>query len=536
MIAPRPGRHVHFQAPASTAIFILILASAICTLNIRTRPLQITGSPKPFRANPKSKIYPWRASHRLCRNNGAMVSGCIPDSDWQAKIGVFNMLCPTYRRMDSEGNQRESSLPEVYSQRIRDIIEMLKTHEADVFCLQEYWVESSEIQEMFLDELQHDLRGYRMIQLKRTSHWAPRDDGLAILLGPRTTLKDVQEIVFQDCGDRVALMVQACVNSKKLLIVNTHLLFPHNKYSTSIRLREVRKILSNVQTYQKTNNLTNTPVIVCGDFNGSPNGAVATYMQQQGFNLCIGGPRSKRDNWISHKTHRNTTLMCDHVWVLNPSNRDQFRPEDWKDRVFSEIDYQIQQRNLSLSQSFKKFFDQDSNNLVTPDEFRRALKELGFSGPGSPHLLDIEIDALMNSADMDQNGMLDYKEFIDRFWVATKRPELLQGISPTKRDKEGEREDQDVKFFQGLDIKASILETEDGSSADADDVQDIGSADILLDDATVYPPELTEGKWPGYYMLSDHGMIVSTFRADIEDSRGASTVNVADPQSTPLGK
>lgn len=53
-------------------------------------------------------------------------------------------------------------------------------------------------------------------------------------------------ILFLDCGDRVGLMVRVRVRDSddacEALVVNTHLLFPHNPYSTRIRLREVQKV------------------------------------------------------------------------------------------------------------------------------------------------------------------------------------------------------------------------------------------------------------------------------------------------------
>ena len=39
--------------------------------------------------------------------------------------------------------------------------------------------------------------------------------------------------------------------AQRFLCVNTHLLFPHNEYSTKIRLREITKILGYVEAYKQ---------------------------------------------------------------------------------------------------------------------------------------------------------------------------------------------------------------------------------------------------------------------------------------------
>jgi hypothetical protein len=152
-----------------------------------------------------------------------------------------------------------------------------------------------------------------MKELRRTSHWQNLEDGLAIFFKTdRFVLQDSKDIRFHDCGDRVAQllllafkpnitsattitttaahnnnknsddnndddddnnnnnkntllnMTSGIINTtsssstsitilpnQQFLCVNTHLLFPHNKASTNIRIREMSKILDFVESYRQ---------------------------------------------------------------------------------------------------------------------------------------------------------------------------------------------------------------------------------------------------------------------------------------------
>ena len=64
--------------------------------------------------------------------------------------------------------------------------------------------------------------------------------------------------------------------SQQFILVNTHLLFPHNEQSTKIRLREITKLLGFVESYKQRELCDSIcgradvkiPVIITGDLNG----------------------------------------------------------------------------------------------------------------------------------------------------------------------------------------------------------------------------------------------------------------------------
>lgn len=58
-------------------------------------------------------------------------------------------------------------------------------------------------------------------------------------------MKDVRDVLFNDCGDCVVYVVWVVLkaNGRETLVVNTYLLFSYNENLSLIWLREVFKIL-----------------------------------------------------------------------------------------------------------------------------------------------------------------------------------------------------------------------------------------------------------------------------------------------------
>ncbi|PNX65746.1 putative calcium-binding protein, partial [Trifolium pratense] len=103
-----------------------------------------------------------------------------------------------------------------------------------------------------------------------------------------------KELHFNDCGDRVAQLLHvelAFPFSKwrngeirqEILIVNTHLLFPHDATLSLVRLKQVYMILQYVESYQNDFQLKPMPIMLCGDWNGSKRGHVYKFLRSQGF-------------------------------------------------------------------------------------------------------------------------------------------------------------------------------------------------------------------------------------------------------------
>ena len=190
-----------------------------------------------------------------------------PTEETSFKVVSFNILAPCYNKLRDVhtadgGAKMEAEYADKYMARNQAIIDQLMQSNADIICLQEYWSGSEELRNLYKTILCGPKgAGYSFTEQRRTSHWRMRDDGLACFVkDARIIVQDTRAILFHDCGDRVAQMLLLALRppvdappntpAQQFICVNTHLLFPHNEYSTKIRLRELAKILGFVESYR----------------------------------------------------------------------------------------------------------------------------------------------------------------------------------------------------------------------------------------------------------------------------------------------
>eukprot|EP01040_Poterioochromonas_malhamensis_P002542 gene2542-2703_t len=555
------------------------------------------------------------------------------------KLVSFNILAPCYKRLKQQSSSQtttsvhpasgtlppkvyESHYEDLYLERNEKICDQLLSTDADIICLQEFWTGSPSLIQLYLNKLCHNGK-YSMKLLERTSHWRSRKDGLAIFVKNKSLqIEDVREILFHDCGDRVALMLllsvlpdkikqhlppsllqssksadlTSIIRPQRFICVNTHLLFPHNEYSTKIRLREITKILGFVDTYRqrelvKKNQIksyspstppasltakeeeSKLPVIICGDFNGSPRGKVYSFVKSQNYkSACencvtttqtvLQPPHSEQSNqesslaltpcWVSHQNHLNTNVFVDHIFYLNPSEQHEKKgfktTPDWTNLVYQELMEKIQSKYIgqTLRDVFNTF-DQDNSNYITKEEFMIALEKLGFIGEDSPALTKEEIEILLQSADSNNDGNIDYKEFYDRFWIASDEMKnntgkyyyddknvltsitsssSTQSSSITPTDLTEELTKQRFSFARTKFLSTSFAKREPVESnahppamphQKLEDAIPLG--DLQVANLTITPKYLESGEWPHDYQLSDHGMLECVFNAQVSFSQ-----------------
>ncbi|KAF6169266.1 hypothetical protein GIB67_013696 [Kingdonia uniflora] len=176
-----------------------------------------------------------------CMNLGLNVSKELSNCVEDVSCTTFNILAPIYKRLDSN----------------------------------EFWVENEELVDMY--ERCFSDAGYTtyislegLITEEMVSQCL-----LTAVLQTNFKVLNYREILFNDLCDRVAQLlnislvtdisqIQANTISKEALVVNTHLLFPHNSDYCLPRLQQVYKILEYIEAYREEYEVPPVPIILCG--------------------------------------------------------------------------------------------------------------------------------------------------------------------------------------------------------------------------------------------------------------------------------
>ena len=112
-------------------------------------------------------------------------------------ISTFNLWCPEYRRLGDEGT-RESSFPEMYTQRQQRLLRLPLWQESDIVCCQEFWYASPDVFEMYVSALR---RRFKMHGLQRSGR---RPDGLLIAIAHEWEVIHEEDLDFDDIAGRCA--------------------------------------------------------------------------------------------------------------------------------------------------------------------------------------------------------------------------------------------------------------------------------------------------------------------------------------------
>ena len=232
-------------------------------------------------------------------------------------VSTFNLWCPEYRRVGDEGT-RESSFPEMYTQRQERLLGLPVWRESDIVCCQEFWYASPDVFEMYVSSLR---RRFKMHGLQRSGR---RPDGLFIAIAHEWEVVHEEDLDFDDIAGRCAQVLHVrrpgreaaggagaagiateetedtlnpsnvqladaddecavdvaagagCADTEvtELLVANVHLMFQHSDEVARVRLREMYKVLSALDRYKATL-AAPPPTLICGDLNG-PTGSVVS--------------------------------------------------------------------------------------------------------------------------------------------------------------------------------------------------------------------------------------------------------------------
>lgn len=388
---------------------------------------------------------------------------------------TFNILAPIYKRLNDQNC--ESEFRELWLSRNQSILDRLLDLGSSILCLQEFWVQNEELVRMYEKRLGD--AGYQTYKLPRTNN---RGDGLlTAVLRTHFHILNHQEFRFNDIGDRVAQLLhvelldhsshnQPTKMEKQVLVVNTHLIFPHDSSYCFVRLQQVYKILQYIDQYCKENQLPPLPVILCGDWNGSKKGNVYKFLQSQGFvsSYDIAPPHTNCgedfSKWISHRNHRGNVCGVDFILLRNPSKHRKPLKESLMEAVLGNIN------NLSLKLSTEAigplhFLETDGSH-INYSQFSQALAKLGLSGHPEDCLGTEDIKELWEHIDTYEDGVIHISDF-----------------SKARNSSGFTRQNEDNEENTATAIRFKVTK------------------------ATLFPAEVERGMWPEDYFLSDHAQL-----------------------------
>ncbi|BAT98207.1 hypothetical protein VIGAN_09184600 [Vigna angularis var. angularis] len=407
---------------------------------------------------------------------------------------TFNILAPIYKRTDPQNQGiRESNCRSLWLSRNERILDCLLSESSSIMCLQEFWVGNEELVHMYEERLGD--AGYNLFKLGRTNN---RGDGLLTAIHKECLrVLDYRELLFNDCGDRVAqlLHVQSVSPSQnqkgsvpqEFLIVNTHLLFPHDSSLCLVRLNQVYQILQYVELYQRENRLKPMPIILCGDWNGSKRGHVYKFLRSQGFVSSYDIANQYSDSyadahkWVSHRNHRGNICGVDFIWLCNPNQARKPLKTSWAEAVFSILKFQL--RKASENDAFAFLKGDNYADSVTYFSFSEALRQVKLIGV--PYGLCFQqLQDLWNHADVDGNGVIDFEEFKQKIWNSACPDHVLENVKGCMEDVNTELEQQQ---------------------------QQQEAIGFMIKNAMLYPREVEKGHWPEDYSLSDHARLTAVF-------------------------
>ncbi|MBA0750206.1 hypothetical protein Gogos_001626 [Gossypium gossypioides] len=434
---------------------------------------------------------------RVSRIGSYAIASSLKDHPHQPCITctTFNILAPIYKRLShKDQNCRESDYRAYWLARNQRILDSLLYERSSIICLQEFWVGNEELVNMYEKRLGD--AGYLKFKLGRTNN---RGDGLLTAVHKDYfRVINYRELHFNDCGDRVAQLLHVelvtpasqCRNNdpcQEILIVNTHLLFPHDSSLCIVRLHQVYKILQYVESYQKEYNLNPLPIMLCGDWNGSKRGHVYKFLRSQGFVSSYDTAHQYTDadahKWVSHLNHRGNICGVDFIWLLNPNSYRKLLKTSWTEAVFGMFKNQLRKASLTEDDAFAFLKADNDGDYITYSGFCEALRQ--FNIIGHRYGLSVEeANDLWVQADIDGNGVVDYKEFQLRIWKPT-------WSEPRDGDiKEGQERGHKVTEKYGRKKQAT---------------------GFSVKNAVLFPPEVEKGRWPENYFLSDHARLTVVF-------------------------
>ncbi|CAN0287188.1 unnamed protein product [Laminaria digitata] len=248
------------------------------------------------------------------------------------RLTTFNLLAPCYKRMHTvepplaagiadagtgllarraktERTARESEFAGLWRERAMETVDFIGREMAssDIICLQEFWLDP-EYETIFRSALADD---YDFHTVKRTGG---KSDGVAVLLRRgKWDVKSSLGLSLSQIGDRVALIMHlrsrrqgggGAEEGEDLILVNTHLAFPHNALDRANQMAQIEVVTEGVEAVVTEAGLpTMTPRVVVGDLNVEGTDQVCRHLGSNGFRSAFASLH-REQRVITHRNHR----------------------------------------------------------------------------------------------------------------------------------------------------------------------------------------------------------------------------------------
>ncbi|KAH7299390.1 hypothetical protein KP509_24G009100 [Ceratopteris richardii] len=432
----------------------------------------------------------------VCMEDSTAALPSLPSSCTEPSLSIttFNILAPIYKRIGPDENCRESDYHDAWYKRNLDIIRMLLSNDSSIICLQELWLENEELVHLYEDSLNR--HGYDVFTLRRTSG---RGDGLLTAIKrDRFSVLTCKDLRFNDFGDRVAQILHLRVKvpffrrnqiaEQQMLLVNTHLLFPHNSSFCLIRLWQVYKIIECLEKFMVEHGLTPVPVILCGDWNGSKRGHVYKFLRSQGFVSCYDSAHRYKDEdahrWISHRNHRGNVCGVDFIWLRNPGKTHQPLSLSWKEAVLGIIMAKLCEAGESAKEIYRQVLEMGCR--LSFYDLQKRLYQLGFTARSAEKMVDGEIKDLLQSFYIEMDDLKKYSVFPP----STSTDNVITHTTNSSN----------VKMLNCVSLDAN-------SASRYKSV--LG---LTIQGASLFPPLVEQGMWPEDFALSDHAPLTVILR------------------------
>ncbi|KAH7299394.1 hypothetical protein KP509_24G009100 [Ceratopteris richardii] len=273
-----------------------------------------------------------------------------------------------------------------------------------------------------------------------------------------------------------------------MLLVNTHLLFPHNSSFCLIRLWQVYKIIECLEKFMVEHGLTPVPVILCGDWNGSKRGHVYKFLRSQGFVSCYDSAHRYKDEdahrWISHRNHRGNVCGVDFIWLRNPGKTHQPLSLSWKEAVLGIIMAKLCEAGESAKEIYRQVLEMGCR--LSFYDLQKRLYQLGFTARSAEKMVDGEIKDLLQSFYIEMDDLKKYSVFPP----STSTDNVITHTTNSSN----------VKMLNCVSLDAN-------SASRYKSV--LG---LTIQGASLFPPLVEQGMWPEDFALSDHAPLTVILR------------------------